>query len=160
MKNCFQKRPKEALEVGFRLRFPPNCQRTKLLKMKNQKLYIQLILLIGLSLCFNQKAFSKIDSYPSQKNEQTFKSSQKENLQKRLRQQRKKAKAFKKKHLTKKGQGINDFGSKLLWIFIFLVIAILGALLIKGLESFLLVGIGVLLMIIGLVGLYILIGGV
>ena len=133
--------------------------------MKTYKLYIRFILLISLSVLFNQQAFSKIDSLSIQQNQSTFKSSQKENLQKRLRQQRKKLKAFNKQKPARKGQGINGSDSKVAWTLIIIVVAAFSVKLIQfGFSALLgsaggsgwLILVGFLLLILSFVAFFIL----
>ena len=72
--------------------------------MKTHKFYIRFVLIISLSLLFNQQAFSIIDSFSIQKEERIFRFPQKANLQKRLRQQRKKLKRLHQHQSIEKDQ--------------------------------------------------------
>ena len=104
--------------------------------MKTYKLYIQFILLIGCCFAFNQQAFSKMNSFSIQKNRSIVQPSQKENLQKRLRQQRKKLKSFKQQQPKRKDQGTNVKNPKLLWTFILIIIMALSVQIIRaGFQS-------------------------
>jgi len=123
--------------------------------MKTYKLYIRFILFISFSLLLNQPAFSSLDSFSVKQDSVMDKSSQKENLQKRLRQQRNKLNVLNKKHSYKKVQRKNGIGAKGILVIFLILLAVIGAVLVTSLQSLLIIGIGILLFLIGIAGLWI-----